>query len=76
MTDLRLLVGKGTAAEALGVSLRTVETLIARGELPSVLLGGRRLVHTRDLETFAERLRVNAGINVEACGHLLAEADL
>ncbi|HUO14669.1 MAG TPA: excisionase family DNA-binding protein [Verrucomicrobiae bacterium] len=39
-----LLISRQEAARLLGVSLRTIEKLIARGEMPSRVLGRRRLI--------------------------------
>jgi excisionase family DNA binding protein len=51
----RLLSPKRQAAEALGISVRTLETLIALGELKSVRVGRRRLIPRTELERFARR---------------------
>jgi excisionase family DNA binding protein len=51
----RILVSKKEAAVALGVSLRTVENLIARKELDSRRIGRRRLVPLTSLERLARR---------------------
>lgn len=48
----RLALAVDEVAEALGVSARTVERLIASGELPSKKLGRRRLVAVAALERF------------------------
>ena len=53
----RLLTNIADAAAALGISQRAVERLVADGTLPSVQVGGRRLIHVRDLEGYAESLR-------------------
>jgi excisionase family DNA binding protein len=52
-----LLVPKKEAARILGgVSLRSVDRLIADGHLPAVTVGGRVLVRRSDLEAFVDRL--------------------
>ena len=43
------------SADELGVSARTVATLIARGELRSIKIGRRRLVPRQAIEEFVER---------------------
>jgi len=42
------------AARRLGLSSRTVATLIRRHELPSRKIGRRRLIAVRDLEAFVK----------------------
>ncbi len=49
----KLLVSKRDAAIALGVSIRTVENLIARKHLPKRKLGRRTLIPFSALERFA-----------------------
>jgi hypothetical protein len=49
----RLLFPQKEAAIKLGVSMRTVGTLLASGLLKSTLIGGRRLVSLIDLQKFA-----------------------
>lgn len=46
---------KAAAGAYLGVSERTIETMIADGRLPSFLLGARRLIRRIDLEAYADR---------------------
>lgn len=41
-------------AEALGIGRTACYALIARGELPSIVIEGRRLVRVRDLEAWNE----------------------
>ena len=50
-----LSVGMVEAARRLGLSVRTIATLIKRNELPSRRIGRRRLISVRDLETFIKR---------------------
>jgi len=52
MTD-RLLISKREAAIMLGLSMRTLNTLIAMQELPVRRIGRRRLIERRSLEQFA-----------------------
>ena len=54
MTDA-ILVSKRRAAEALSVSLRTVDNLIASKELAVRRVGRRCLIPRRALEDFARR---------------------
>jgi excisionase family DNA binding protein len=51
----RLLSPKREAAVALGISVRTLETLIALGELKSVRVGRRRMIPVIELQRFARR---------------------
>jgi excisionase family DNA binding protein len=53
--DDPLFQDKNKAARNLGVSRRTVEKLIANGELPSVTVGRRRLIPTSALRNFGKR---------------------
>jgi excisionase family DNA binding protein len=50
-----LSVGMVEAARRLGLSVRTIATLIKRNELPSHKIGRRRLISVRDLEAFIKR---------------------
>src|SRR5216683_1097279 len=47
-----LTVGMVEAARRLGLSVRTIATLISRNELPSRKIGRRRLIAVCDLEAF------------------------
>lgn len=51
----RLLYGKREAASVLGLSLRTVDLLIAAKELKSIRIGRRRMISGRELEQFVRR---------------------
>lgn len=51
----KILVSKKEAAALLGISLRTVENLIARKELESRRIGRRRLIPRVSLEKLARR---------------------
>ena len=51
----KILVSKKEAAAALGVSLRTVENLIASKQLDARRIGRRRLVPRTSLEKLARR---------------------
>lgn len=50
-----LLISRREAAIALGVCLRTLDYLIARGELPARRLGRRILIPRSALEQFVRR---------------------
>jgi excisionase family DNA binding protein len=50
-----ILLSKRDSATALGISLRTLEMLIAIKELKSVRVGKRRLIPRCELEKFARR---------------------
>ena len=52
----RISLTVGEVAPALGLSERTVRKAIADGEIPSVMVGGRRLVPIRALERHLEAL--------------------
>ncbi|MGA2630221.1 MAG: helix-turn-helix domain-containing protein [Terriglobia bacterium] len=55
MTQAKILVGKKTAAESLDLCQRTVDYLVAEGELPVVRVGRRILFFVADLEAFARK---------------------
>jgi excisionase family DNA binding protein len=55
----RLLITKGDAAEQLGVSLRTIERLIAAGRLPLVHVEGAARIRVADLEAYVQALEVD-----------------
>jgi len=52
----RLTYGTLEVAGLLGISDRSVRILLARGEIPSVRLGGRRLVRASDLDAYVTGL--------------------
>jgi excisionase family DNA binding protein len=52
----RLLITKNEAAEQLGVSLRTIERLIAAGRLPLVHVEGAARVRVVDLGAYVQGL--------------------
>lgn len=51
----RLLISKREAAAMLGLSVRTIENLIALRELPARRIGRRCLIERHALERFARR---------------------
>jgi excisionase family DNA binding protein len=53
-TSETLAIGKQEAARAIGCSPRTVDRLIARGEIPTVVVFRRRLIPWRGLREFIE----------------------
>jgi len=53
--EAALSVGMVEAARRLGLSVRTIATLIKRNELPSRKIGRRRIIAARDLEAFIKR---------------------
>lgn len=56
MSEVEVLaVSVSEAARRLGVSPRTIATLIARKELPSRRIGRRRVIPVRALEEFLRR---------------------
>ncbi len=55
-----LMITRGDAAKALGVSVRTLERWVAEGRLPARQTGKRWLIATADLRAFVDSLpRVN-----------------
>ena len=52
----RLLITKAEAADQLGVSVRTVERLIAAGRLPLVHVEGAARLRVADLEAYVDAL--------------------
>lgn len=54
------LLRRGAAARALGVSERTVDTLIRSGDLRSVKIGKRRLIPVQALDEFVADLERGA----------------
>ena len=51
------LIPLDAAAERLSISRRMVEKLVASGELLSLKIGDRRLIHPRDLQAFVDARR-------------------
>lgn len=61
-----LYVNYAEAGRLLGISKRTVERGVARGELPAVVVLGAKRIRRRDLEAYAASLRpVNGSSGVE-----------
>ena len=52
---LRLLFSQAEAARMLGISLRTLQNLIAAKQISVRRIGRRVLLHRRELEAFARR---------------------
>jgi|KBSMisStaDraftv2_1062788.scaffolds.fasta_scaffold18835_5 excisionase family DNA binding protein len=63
--EFKLLFSQKDAARILGVSLRTLQNLIASKQLPVRRIGRRVLVHRKDLESFARRDHI--GVVEEKC---------
>jgi excisionase family DNA binding protein len=59
----RLLISKREAAQALGVSIRTVENFIRRKELTARRIGRRTLIPLASLEAFARHDHSSPGID-------------
>jgi len=51
----KLLLTREDCAQLLSCSVRTIDTMLANGELPSRRIGRRRLVPRAALEQFARR---------------------
>jgi excisionase family DNA binding protein len=62
-----LAVGVPEAARRLGLSTRTVATLIARRELPSRKVGRRRIIPVAALELFLGRDHLSDGVTRAKC---------
>ena len=56
----RLLLTKGEVADQLGVSVRTVERLVAAGHLPLVSVEGARRIRVSDLAEYVDGLATTA----------------
>ncbi|MDP9485232.1 MAG: helix-turn-helix domain-containing protein [Actinomycetota bacterium] len=54
--ELDALLNLDAASGVLGISTRTLKTMISRGDLPSVKLGGRRMVRRSVLAQFIAAL--------------------
>jgi excisionase family DNA binding protein len=50
-----LLLSQADAARALAISVRTLFSLLDRGEIPRIKIGARVLISCGDLELFIER---------------------
>ena len=61
----RLLVTKGEAAERLGISVRTVERLVAAGQLPQVYIERLARFRVSDLEAYVNGLAEKATADSE-----------
>jgi len=61
MNETVLAVGVAEAARRLGISPRTVATLIARCELPSRKVGRRRIIPISALEAFVQKASAMSG---------------
>lgn len=57
----QILVSRQDAAKALSVSVRSVDYMISRGELPARKLGKRTLIPRASLEKFARGSEVAKG---------------
>ena len=51
----KLLLSRGEAAEVLGVSVRTIDSLIKAGRMLAVRLGRRVLIPVEHLQEFARQ---------------------
>ena len=60
----RLLITKDEAAERLGVSVRTVERLVATGRLPQVHVERLARFRVKDLEAYVDGLGESGGESV------------
>ena len=63
-----LAVGISEAARRLGLSARTVATLLARKELPSRRIGRRRVIPVNALEEFLQRDHTTACVTENTGG--------
>jgi excisionase family DNA binding protein len=62
----KLLVSKHDAAASLGISVRTVENLISRKQLPTRKIGRRTLIALSELQRFvrSDRSKLPSGLAV------------
>ena len=65
---------KGEAAERLGVSVRTIERLVATGRLPQVHIERSARFRVRDLEAYVDGLTGSASGDVITDGRFPREA--
>ena len=65
---------KGEAAERLGVSVRTIERLVATGRLPQVHIERSARFRVRDLEAYVDGLTESAPGDVITDGRFPREA--
>ena len=56
-TESRLLLRPAEAAEVLSISRSTLYSLLGRGEIESVRVGGCRCIPVKALEVYIDRLR-------------------
>jgi len=61
----RLVLSKSEAAERLGISVRSIERLVAGGRLPQVQVGGLARVRVSDLEAFVNDLSPHAASPID-----------
>ncbi len=61
-----LLVSKKEAASALGLSLRTIDAMIALKELASITVGKRRLIRFASVVAFTRVDHVGPSVEVSA----------
>jgi excisionase family DNA binding protein len=67
------LIGISHLAERLGLSRRTIHRILARGELPSLQIGRRRLVRLSDVHHWLTRHEVaTPSVNVTHANSLIA----
>jgi len=55
VSSKKILYPRPESASLLSISLRSLDDLIARKELPVCRIGGRILIHRDELERFARR---------------------
>ena len=60
MTTQQIAYRRDDAARALGVSVDTLDRLIARGEIRSARIGSARVVPGSELEAYLERKLIEA----------------
>lgn len=61
-----LLISKKEAAAALGLSLRTIDAMIARKEIASITVGKRRLVKFSSVVAFTRSDHVGPSVEAPA----------
>ena len=70
MRDNPIMVDKRDAARLLSISLRTLEHLIARGDLAVCRIGRRCLIERRALEQFPRRLAPSSSESTKGWGKI------
>ena len=69
-TDIEAaLIGINHLAQRLGLSRRTIHRILARGELPSIRIGGRRLVRIEAVQRWLAGYEATPGESLPSATH-------